>query len=70
MPKVQVVLSDQGDVLGTLVVEGAASGDGAPDRFGILERAGQRVIEVELGDDLAGLAPEALHAEIKANHVS
>jgi hypothetical protein len=69
MPKLQVVVNDQGDVLGTLVVEGAASGKGAPDTFGILERPGQRVIEVDVDDDMAGLAPEALHAQIKAKHV-
>jgi hypothetical protein len=68
MPKLSVLVSKQGEVLGTFQESSGGEGAGAPvARF----EAGpdQRVVEVELDEATARLDPEKLHKKIKAKHL-
>jgi hypothetical protein len=65
-----VVVSADNTVLGTLVVSGARSGKGAPERFGIQTGPGQRVIEIAVDDAFSALPPAELHCEIARRHLS
>jgi hypothetical protein len=69
MAVLQVVVNENNEVLGTLMVDVPAKGEGAPARFGALARPGQRVLQVTVDDSLLELQPDALHAAIKADHL-
>lgn len=69
MAKLQVILNEQKDVLGTLVVA-EASGQGAPERFGILAGPGQDVVEIDVDDAMSTLDPVSLHSKIKAEYLN
>jgi hypothetical protein len=64
-----VVVNDQNDVLGTLVVDARRSGTGAPESFGIQTRPGERIVEIEVDDATSTLAPAELHAVIAKQHL-
>ena len=70
MAKLQVILDGDDEVLGTLVVDAQAKGTGAPERFGAFAGPGQRLVEITVDDSLSTLDPAALHAAIKADHLT
>ncbi|MGA8680363.1 MAG: hypothetical protein WB592_07760 [Acidimicrobiales bacterium] len=70
MPKLHVLVSEQGDVLGTVQESvGAAAGAGAPAGVGFRAGPGQRVVELDVDEATARLDPEALHSKIKSEHL-
>jgi ribosomal protein L16/L10AE len=69
MTKLQVIVNAENDVLGTLVVDTPAKGSGGPERFGAIAGPGQRLVEIEVDDSLSALDPDALHAQIKTEHL-
>jgi hypothetical protein len=70
MPLLKVLLNEKGEVVGTARSDAAASGKGAPHRVTLVARAGQRLVEVKVADETAALDAAALHAAIKAKHLS
>jgi hypothetical protein len=64
-----VVVNDQNDVLGTLVVDARRSSKDAPESFGIQARPGERILEIEVDDATSALAPAELHAVIAQQHL-
>jgi len=69
MPFLTVLTNEQGDVIGTARTEMEGRGTGLPGRISVVARPGQRVIEIEVGDDVLSLDPSALHEFIKINHL-
>lgn len=69
MAKLQIIVDDNNEVLGTLVVDAQAKGTGAPERFGAFAGPGQRLVEITVDDSMSELDPDALHAAIKADHL-
>jgi hypothetical protein len=64
MPKLQVLVSEHGEVLGTYDETGESHGGSAPTGFGFHARDGQRVVHLEVDDATARLAPDDLHASL------
>jgi hypothetical protein len=69
MAQLHVLLSEQGQVLGTLRHAGA-NGNGGPTSVGFRTAAGERVIEVSVDDATLALSPEELHKHLEAKHVA
>jgi hypothetical protein len=69
MPTLQVLVDDNGDVLGTAQLDASSAGPDAPQTSSMVAREGQRVVEVTVGDDVATLEAGALHAAIKSDHL-
>jgi hypothetical protein len=70
MPKMHVLVSDEGAVLGTFRENGPGVGTAPPSTIGFRPGEGQKVLELDVDDQTASLEPDALHAAIKANHLS
>jgi hypothetical protein len=68
MAVLQVLVDENGDVLGTARIEVRGTEEG-PDRMSIAAGPGQRVVEMTVDDYMANLEPDALHAAIKAEHL-
>jgi hypothetical protein len=68
MPKLSVLVSKQGDVLGTFQESGDGYGTGAPVAR-LQPGPDQRVVEVEIDEATARLDPDKLHKRIKAKHL-
>jgi len=67
MPVLQVLIDENGDVLGTARVDiPVDAGSGAPVRASIVAGAGQRVVQVTVDDEVASYEPEALHMAIRS----
>jgi hypothetical protein len=67
MPVLQVLMDENGDVLGTARVdEPAGVTPDAPVRASMVAGAGQSVVEVTVDDEVAGYEPEALHRAIRS----
>ncbi|MET9291355.1 hypothetical protein [Streptomyces sp. NPDC003077] len=66
MAKIQVLLDEAGNVLGTTQVSGAGEGEGAPESVGVVPGPGQRVIETEVVEQLLEGSPASLHAHLKS----
>lgn len=67
MPMLQVLMDKSGKILGTARVDiPADAGPDAPARASMVARAGQRVIELNVEDEVVGLEPEALHEAIRS----
>ncbi len=68
MPKLSVIVSKQGKVLGTF--QGSGNGQGAGSPVAQLEPGpDQQVFEVEVDEATARLDPESLHKKLKAKHL-
>jgi hypothetical protein len=68
MPILKVLLNDKGDVVGTMRPDAAVSGTGGPQHVTVVARSGQRLIEMDVDNSIASLAPAALHAAVKSKH--
>jgi hypothetical protein len=68
MPLLQVLVNEKGAVVGTARLDIRAGGTG-PDRVTLVAGPGQRLLEIEVNDRLTGLAPDALHAAIRKEHL-
>jgi hypothetical protein len=67
MPLLQVLMDENGEVLGTARVdESAGAGPDAPLRASMVAGAGQRIVEVTVDDDVVAYEPEALHRAIRS----
>jgi len=69
VPFLTVLANDQGDVVGTARAEIGGSGIGLPGQTRVIARPGQRIIEIEVGEEVLNLDPLALHEFIKANYL-
>jgi hypothetical protein len=69
MPFLTVLSNEQWDVIGTARTQMEGHGTGPPGRTSVVARPGQRVIEIEVGDDVLNLDPSTLHEFIKVNHL-
>ncbi len=68
MPVLQVIIDESGEIVGTAQV--TTGGTGGPERLSVVAGPGQRVIDVNIADELTGLEPAALHAAIKKEHLA
>jgi hypothetical protein len=69
MPFLTVLANDQGEVIGTATTHIQGRGPNMPGRMSVVARSGQQVIEIEVGEDVLGLEPSALHEFIKRNYL-
>jgi hypothetical protein len=69
MPVLTVLTNSQGDVLGSVRTDVAGQGPGLPGQARVVARPGQRLIQIEVDDDVLKLDPSALHEFIKANYL-
>jgi hypothetical protein len=65
MPFLTVLANDQGEVIGTATrqIQG-----GGPS-MSVVARPGQQVMEIEVGEEVLGLEPSALHEFIQRNYL-
>jgi hypothetical protein len=67
MPMVQVLMGENGEVLGTARVDiPADAGPDAPAKVSMVAGEGQQVVELNVDDDVANYEPEALHEAIRS----
>jgi hypothetical protein len=64
MRLLHVLVDDSGTVLGTADTE-TTSNDGAPTAH-LVAGPGQRIVDVQMDDDMAGLAPDDMHEALRA----
>ena len=69
MSILKVLINKKGEVVGTARTDAGTSGTAAPQIVTLVARPGQRLIEIDVDDKTASLAPDALHAAIKAKHI-
>ena len=69
MPKVQVLVGDGNQVLGTFRPDGL-EGDGVPAQAGFRAGPGQRVVEVNLDDFALQLSLDSLYKKIEVEHLA
>jgi hypothetical protein len=69
MPFLTVLANNQGDVLGSAMMEVPARGSGFPGQVSVVARPGQQVILIEVDDDVLTLAPAELHEFIRVNYL-
>ena len=70
MPVLKVLLSKKGDVVGTARTDVVPRGEGAPVQAILVARSDQKVVEVNVDDQVARMDPKTLHATIKSKHLS
>jgi len=63
--KIRVVANAKGKIMATVPFESIGTGLGAPRLGGVTAGAGQRVHEVEVGDDVLRMDRRKLHAEYR-----
>jgi hypothetical protein len=68
MPILHVLVNDKGDVLGTWQASHRA-GESGPEQVMLVAGPRQKVVQVEIDDDVARLDPTALHNRIKKDHI-
>ena len=68
MPILKILINQKGEVVGTARPNIAGSGAAAPQSVTLVARPGQRLIEVNVDDNVASLDPAALHKAIKVKH--
>ncbi len=67
MAKIQVLLDEAGNVLGTAQQPSASEGEAAPEGVGLVAGAGQQLAEVEVADELLEGSAADLYAHLKQN---
>jgi len=65
MPRLKVLLSEAGEIVGTAPAVVTSSGESAPRDVSFVARPGQRVVEVTVDASIAALDPEGLHQAIQ-----
>ena len=68
MPILKVLVNQKGEVIGTERPDVGASGSGAPMSVTLVARPGQRVVQINVDDDMVSLQPNELHRAIKSKH--
>jgi hypothetical protein len=69
MPILKVLVNPKGEVVGTADPSVAATGTAPPTSATLVPRPGQRLIEVNVDESVAGLDPAKLHVELKSKYV-
>ena len=69
MPILWVLANDQGDVLGTAPAPMQGQGAAAPGRISLAPQPGQKIIQVEVDEDVLSLDALTLHEYVKAKYL-
>ena len=66
MARLHVLLSEQGEIIGTARATGPG-GEGGPDQATLRAGQGQRVLNIDVDEELLPAHPARLHTYISAN---